>query len=166
MSPPSAESRVSIINAVKTPLAFLVLGFLVVDGTIAALATAFIDYRALLVWTIILSIPAFVLTVVGLAVWRPEALRGDRPLQAVYANQFASDLFLALDGALRNLEALERAEAWLTVADVITSDTKADASYSSFCLAVSVRLKTLTNLTNRSLATRGPIAAAPQIDKP
>ena len=157
MSQPSAESRSSIIGAVKNPLGFLVLGLLVVDGTIAYLAVALSEFRAPLVWTTIVSIPVFVLTVVGLAVWRPEALRGDRPLQELYANQFATDLFLALDGALGNLEPIERAEAWLTVADVITTGSDADASYSKFCSAVAARLKKLTNLASRTLNTRGPI---------
>jgi hypothetical protein len=103
------------------------------------------------------SIPVFILTVIALAVWRPEALRGDRPLGEVHAKQFASDLFLALDGALSNLKPLERAEAWLTVADVITSENQADASYANFCSTVAARLKKLTNLTNRTLQTRGPV---------
>jgi hypothetical protein len=151
------KSRSAVIDAVKTPLGFLVLGLLVVDGTIASLAIALTEHRTPLVWTIIASIPIFILTVVGLAVWRPEALRGDRPLQDVYANQFASGLFLALDGALSNLEPVERAEAWLTVADVITSDDQADTSYSRFCFAVAARLKKLSNVANRAVNTRGPI---------
>jgi hypothetical protein len=157
MSQPSTESRASIIDAVKTPLAFLVLGFLVVDGTVAALAVSLADYRGLLVWTVVLSIPAYVLTVVGLAIWRPEALTGDRPLQDIYAKQFAGDLFLALDGALRNLEPAEHDEAWLTVADVITTDSKADRTYSRFCSAVAARIRKLTNATNRTLDAPGPI---------
>lgn len=158
MNQPPAESRASLIDTVKTPLGFLVLGLLVVDGTIAGLAIALQDFRGPLVWTVILSIPTFILTVVGLAAWRPEALRGDRPLQEVYAHQFASDLFLALDGSLGNLEALERAEAWLTVADVISSGSHAEASYFKFCSAVAARLKTLANIPGRPLKTRGPIA--------
>jgi hypothetical protein len=75
----------------------------------------------------------------------------------VHAKQFASDLFLALDGALSNLEPLERAEAWLTVADVITSENQVDASYATFCTVVAARLKKLTDLTNRTLQTRGPV---------
>ena len=157
MAKPSGETRASIIDAVKTPLAFLVFGFLVVDGTVAALAISLNDFREILVWTVVVSIPAFVLTVVALAVWRPEALRGDRPLQAIYANQFAGDLFLALDGALSNLEKFERAEAWITVADVITSESKADASYSKFCSSVAERLKKLANVTSRSVEARGLI---------
>jgi len=155
----TAEPRVSIINAVKTPLAFLVLGLLIVDGTVAGLAISLVEYRGLLVWTAMVSVPAYALIVVGLAVWRPEALLGVRPLQAVYANQFAGDLFLALDGPLRNLEKLERAEAWVTVADVITNYSEADPIYASFCSAVAVRLKTLTSVTNRSSSTHGPIKA-------
>lgn len=157
MTPPSANSRSSIIDAVKTPLGFLVLGFLVVDGTVASLALALTEFRTPLVWTVIFSIPLFVLVVVSLAVWRPEALRGDRPLQEIHAIQFATDLYLALDGALSNLEPVERAEAWLTVADVVTSGSQADANYSRFCVAVAARLKKLTNLQNRELHTRGPI---------
>jgi hypothetical protein len=157
MTPPSIDSRSSIIDAVKTPLGFLVLGFLVVDGTVAFLAVTLTEFQTPLVWTIIISTPLFVLVVAGLAVWRPEALRGDRPLEETHANQFASDLFLALDGALRNLEPVERAEAWVTVADVVTSGGQADASYSRFCLAVATRLKKLTNIQHRAPNTRGPI---------
>jgi len=135
-----------------------VLGFLIVDGTVASLAIALQDYRAVLIWTVIASVPAFVLTVVGVAVWRPEALRGDRPLQEVFANRFAGDLFIALDGALSNLEVLEREEAWVTVADVITSDSPADESYTKFCSVVAVRLKKLANLSKKGVRTRGPIA--------
>jgi hypothetical protein len=151
------EARAAVIDAVRTPLGFLVLGFLVVDGTVAALALALSDFRAPLVWTVILSVPLFVTVVVGLAVWRPEALRGDRPLHAAHASQLASDLYLSLEGALSNLETKERAEAWLTVADVITSGGRIDASYSRFCAEVAARLKTLTNLQNRTVNTRGPV---------
>lgn len=157
MNQSSHESRSSVIDSVKTPLGFLVLGLLVVDGTIAGLAVTLTEYRTPLVWTVIVSIPVLILTVIILAVWRPEALRGDRPMEEVHAKQFASDLFLALDGALRNLEPLERAEAWLTVADVIASENQADAGYAIFCSAVANRLKKLTDLTNRTLQTRGPI---------
>lgn len=159
MSETSTESRKSIIDAVQTPLGFLVLGFLIVDGTVATLAVTLADYRALLVWTVIISIPAFVLIVVGVAIWQPEALRGDRPLQAVYADKFASDLFYSLDGALSNLEPLERDEAWVTVADVITSDSYSDTSYTKFCLAVATRIKKLANLQNKAPRSRGPIAS-------
>lgn len=143
MNQPPIENRSAIIDAIRNPLSFLVLGLLLVDGTLAGLAIAIEKHETLLVYTIVISIPAFVLVVVGLAVWRPEALRGDRPLQEVYAKNFATDLFVALDGSLRNLTSSERMDAWATAADIITNDTATDASYSSFCLAVAERLNKL-----------------------
>lgn len=157
MNSTTNEPHGTIIESVKTPLGFLVLGFLIVDGTVAALALSLEAFREPLVWTVIVSIPVFVLIVVVLAIWRPEALKGSRPLQDSHAHQFASDLFIALDGALSNLEPLEREEAWLMVADVITSDVKADSSYREFCESVSEKLKKLTNLTNRTIKARGVI---------
>jgi hypothetical protein len=134
-----------------------VLCLLFVEGTVGGLALKLENFREPLVWTVIGSIPAFLFTVVGLAIWRPEALRGGRPLEEAHANQFASDLYVAFDGPLRNMEAVERAEAWLTLADIITSGNKGDESYSTFCSAISTKLKDLTNLTSRTLRTRGPV---------
>src|SRR5258708_39646268 len=111
MSPPTRESRKSIIEAVKTPLNFLVLSLLVVDGTVGSLAIALKDFRAPLVWTVIVSIPAFVPTVVGLAVWRPGVLSGHSPLQAVHPDPFPSALLLALDGSFSKLQPIERVDA-------------------------------------------------------
>jgi hypothetical protein len=151
------ESRAEIINAVRNPLGFLVLSLLAVEAAVTALAWRFSGDNSALIWTAILSVPAFVLTVVTLAVWRPEALRGDRPLQEAYAKQLASDLYIALDGPLRNLERKEREEAWLTVADVITNDSQADQTYSRFCSAVAAKLKKLADLSNRGVNTQGRI---------
>ncbi|WP_316189703.1 hypothetical protein [Bradyrhizobium sp. SZCCHNS1054] len=154
----SARDDVKLIEVVRTPLAFLVLGFLIVDSTVATLAMTLTDYRTVLVATVILSIPIFIFTVVALAVWRPEALRGDRPLQAVYANQFAADLFLALDGPMKNLKTAERTEAWLTFADVITSDPKADSTYQTFCATVAGKITKLANLGKPRSDTLGRIS--------
>jgi hypothetical protein len=160
MNSPAPDPKVSIIEAVRTPLAFLVLGFLVVDGNVTVLATTLPEYRALLVGVAIVSIPLFVATVVALAIWRPEALQGVRPLQTFHANQFAINLFLVLDGPLRNLKPAERSEAWMTLADVITADGQSEASYSKFCKAVALKLQTLTNLPLHSPRTPGPITPA------
>src|SRR5262249_31506757 len=114
----SKGGRLGVLQAVKTPLSFLVLGFLIVDGTVATLAMSLVDFRTPLVWTVIASVPGFVALVAAMAIWRPESLKGDRPLDQIYGRQFAGDLFIALDGSLQNLEPAERAEAWLIVADV------------------------------------------------
>ena len=138
-------------------MSFLVLGLLIVDGTVGAMAISLPRYQPVLIGTVIASIPLFMLTVVGLAVFRPEALRGDRPLQDVYSRQLASDLYLALDGSLRNLEPSERAEAWTNVADVITSGSGKDVTYRGFCSGVAEHLKILANLGVRPAKLPGPV---------
>lgn len=157
--PNDKSSRTEMISAIKTPLSFLVLGVLVVDGTVVGMAAAFAEFRTPLIWTVIVSIPLLMATVVVLAIWRPEALRGVRPLQAIYARQFASDLFLALDGSLSNLEPAERSEAWVTVADVITTEDEGDVVYSDFCAAVALHIKRLANLGSDKTILSGPISS-------
>lgn len=156
MSAVARDSWKSIIEAVKTPLGFLVLAFLVVDGTVASLAVALTEFRTPLVWTMIASIPGFVLTVVVLAVWDVDTLLGHPPFQG-YANRFANDLYWSLDGALRNLQPAERTEAWVTVADVITSGGQADERYATFCSGVAETLKMRANVAMRGPATQGRI---------
>ncbi len=142
----TASDRTSVIQAVKTPLSFLVLGFLIIDGTLGGLALSLPDYRAPLIWTVIVSVPTLVVLVAAMAIWRPEALAGARPLDKIYGRQFASDLYIALDGSLRNLTSDERAEAWIVVADVITTDTASDAPYRRFCSEVAAHLTKVANL--------------------
>ncbi|GJH28794.1 hypothetical protein [Caballeronia novacaledonica] len=153
----TTETRASTIDAVKTPLGFLVLGLLILDGTLGALAIPLSDFRTPLVWTIICSVAIMVAVVVALATFRPEALRGDRPWQEVYANQLADDLFMALDGALGNLEHTERIEAWLTVADVISTTNVSEKNYHVFCSGVAARLTKRADLQNRRIKARGAV---------
>ena len=97
----STNSRVSIINAVRTSLGFLVLGLLVAEGGLSAFAATNNGYPFLLLSMAVGVAVAYALIVAGLAAWRPEALAGNRPLQGVHANQLATDLYIALDGSLR-----------------------------------------------------------------
>jgi hypothetical protein len=157
MSDPANETRASTIDAVKTPLGFFVLGLLVVDGTLAALAVTLNSFRTPLVWTVIASVPVLVFTVVLLAIYRPEALRGDRPWQETYANQLADDLYMGLEGALTNLEPVERNEAWLIVAEVIATTNVADKSYATFCGDVASRLRKRAALQSRNVSARGAV---------
>jgi hypothetical protein len=145
----SNDGRLSLIEAIKTPLSFLVLGFLVVDATVAGLAVTLPDFRAPLVWTVIVSVPGFALLVAAMAWFRPEALRGDRPIGQGYGRQFASDLFIALDGSLQNLEPAERVEAWTIVASVIISGRSDTSPYRRFCEEVSSHLKIVANIPAR-----------------
>ena len=157
MSDPNLATRSTTIEAVKTPLAFIVLGLLVVEASLTTLAVTLEDQRNLLVWTIVLSIPTFVAIVVSLAIWRPEALRGDRPLQKVYAHKFADDLHASLDGPFSNLTPTERAEAWATLADIISNSSPEDRTYLRFCMAVAARIRVRANLEERVTGVPGPV---------
>jgi hypothetical protein len=156
----SSDPRVSIINAVRTPLGFLVLGLLVVEGGLSAFAASNNGYPFLLLAVAIGVAVVYALLVAGLAAWRPEALAGNRPLQAVHANQLATDLYIALDGSLRNLERAERQEAWIVAADIITTSNITDSLYSDFCKIVAEKLKSLANVHNRAIAGASLIHAA------
>jgi hypothetical protein len=164
MSNGASQDRASIIDAVKTPLGFCVLGLLVIDGTLAAMAITLEQFRTELVWTVIASVPILVLSVLLIAVYRPEALRGVRPWQESYANQLADDLYMGLDGALGNLGTIERMEAWLTVADVIVSSNVAERAYASFCGDIATRLRQRANLHNRRMIPRGSLEATAGVE--
>jgi uncharacterized SAM-binding protein YcdF (DUF218 family) len=138
---PDSDSRKNIINAVTTPLAFLVLSLLVVETLLGGMAGAFEQQRTLLIWVIIIFLAAFILTVVGLAILRPEALSGNRPWQPDLAQRLADDLVMSLDGAFNNLSPRSQEQAWETVADVITSDEDVNKEYFAFCFIVAKRLR-------------------------
>ncbi len=138
---PEVNSRNTIITAVTTPLAFLVLSLLVVESLLGGMATAFKDQRPTLIWVIIIFLAAFILTVVALAIWKPEALGGVRAWQPALAQRLADDLVMSLDGAFGNLSPRSQEQAWETVADVITSDEEVNQEYFAFCLIVAKRLR-------------------------
>mgnify|MGYP001122160548 FL=1 len=130
----------SIIDAVKTPLSFLVLGFIATDSTLLFLVGAAPEHKTLLVWCAIIFVPCFVFIVVGLAIWRPEALTGYRPLEMEYAVSIAQDIFISLDGYMRNLENSERNEAWSTLADVLISSDNRNKTYREFSGRIAGRI--------------------------
>lgn len=151
-------SRVAVVSAITTPLAYLVLVLLLVESVIGGLALSLPDpaYRIPLVWSVIITIPAFAATVVALAVFRPEALTGDRPLQRETAQRLADDIYDALEGPLRNLEPRERMEAWAATAEIITSDPSADKTYRRFCETVADRLRQRAHRGVRLTSAAGP----------
>jgi len=153
---PAKGSWSGLINAVKTPLGFLVLIVLLLDGAVGGLAIALPDYRGVLVTAFIASVFLFAALVVALAWFRPEALQGTRPLDQIHGRQFASDLFLPLDGYLQNLEPAERQEAWIFVADYIAENDAGDAPYRRFCAEVARHLRHMAGVRGRPV--RGPRA--------
>jgi uncharacterized SAM-binding protein YcdF (DUF218 family) len=140
-STPEAGSRNLVISAVTTPLAFLVLALLVVETLLGGMAAAFKEERTLLIWVIVVFLAVFIFAVVGLAIWRPEALSGSRPWQPTLAQRLADDLVMSLDGAFTNLGSRSQEQAWETVADVITYDRSVNKEYLEFCVIVANRLR-------------------------
>src|SRR5258708_39263982 len=146
-NPSSTESRVRIIEVVTTPLAFLVLGLLVIESLLGGLALRF-GLQPLLLNAIVGFPIGLIIVVVVLAKFWPEVLAGKRAWRTEYTNQFADDIYMALEGPLSNLPLEDQAEAWLTVADVITAE-RADPEYYAFCEAVATRLIYKTKLKGR-----------------
>jgi len=155
--PSDQESRGRLANAIRTPLAFYVLCLLIVEWTISGLILALPDFRAHLVWTLDLSLAAFIIIVTVLAIWRPEALSGDRPLQKEAVQRLGSNLYTALVGAFRGLEPDERLEAWVMIANVITNDEKASETYRKFAISLADTLEDLAHITVRSFEAFGPV---------
>jgi hypothetical protein len=151
------DSWVTLIDVIKTPLAFMVFCLLVTDTTIGALAWGLpAESRFSFVLVALGCILVFLIPVVGLSIWRLEALLGVKPLSD-YSDQFASDLHAGLEGAFRMLEPAERIEAWAVVTDVIASYEGQQKTYKEFCVAVGNRVKKVAKIADRQIHTQGPI---------
>jgi len=151
----SPESRVAIINAVKSPLSYMVLALLVVEVAIGLFGPKMQDPTTpllLMIGTTVL----FVIAVLFVAVFKSTALTGDRPLTD-HAEHFAANLCLGADGAFRNLPAGEREQAWATLADIIGSQSKKKDAYGDFCVAVAERIKIIAQLAGRNNQALGTI---------
>lgn len=150
---------VPIIEAVKSPLAFMVLALLggleIMNVISARMTDPNLAFFGAIAW-----IFAFIVAMVGMAIWNIETLLGVRPL-AEHAEQFAVQLYAGAEGAFRSLEPAERAEAWATLGDVIASRTEHDARYKEFCQIVSKRVKEIAKITDRKIKTQGVIEAGP-----
>ena len=148
------------ISEITSPLAFFVLTLCVFDGTLGGLAYSLENYRGELVWTIILSLPGFLMLVVSLAIWQPGVLYGIRPLDGLHAQKFANDLFRSIDGTLSNLSDADRSEAWANLAAEIvpTEYDGVDRVYTGFCTAVATRITKITGDKARTRKPRGRVA--------
>jgi hypothetical protein len=146
----------SIIDAVKTPLGFFSLVILLVSVVVLAAAKAFPQQQSLLIGAAIVWISIALFAVPALAVRKPEALYGQRPWQPRYARQLADDVYMALEGVMANLPSGERAEAWLSVADVVESDSA--GSELEFSVEFAARLRRRANLVKPPTAP-GAVAA-------
>ncbi len=144
-----------IIEAVKSPLSFMVLGLLGFLEFINVISVRMSDQN-LAFFGGLACLALFVLAVVGMAVWNIETLLGVRPL-ADHAERFSVQLYAGAEGAFRSLEPAERAEAWATLGDIIASETQHDDRYKEFCQIVSMRVKEIAKITDRKIKTQGII---------
>lgn len=151
--------RVSTITAVTSPLGFLVLAFLAVEGLLTILVLRSTTKPEPLLWTMVVALILLIAVVVLLATWRPEALSGVRPLSAHYAILFSDNLTLALEGPFSNLGGVDEDEAWLMLSGVLNEveGESVDREYVDFCQAVSERLRRRADQRGRWRKAKGPI---------
>lgn len=150
---------VPIIEAVKSPLAFMVLALLAFLEIMNFISARMTDQN-LAFFGAMACIGVFIAAVVGMSLWNIETLLGVRPL-ADHAERFAMQLYAGAEGAFRSLEPAERAEAWATLGDVIASRTEHDDRYKEFCQIVSKRVKEIAKITDKNIKTQGVIEAGP-----
>jgi hypothetical protein len=115
MAPEKLADRLTLIDAVKTPLGFFALVVLVVEAMLGGLALASTgEDRAFLIRAIPVILVALVILVAAMTILRPEALWGQRyhALTEAFAEFLGNRVFEALDGSLSNLEPTAREEAY------------------------------------------------------
>jgi hypothetical protein len=162
------DSRVGIINAVTSPLGFLVLAFLAGETAITVYVAHMGGDFSSVFWVMLLCMVLLIVTVVSLAILRPEALFGMRPLSSHYAVLFCAKLTRALDGPLSDLNGVAEEEAWQILAEVTGSPEtlKMDKPYIEFCESVSSGLKQHGDLKARYGKARGMIRSVPPAQAP
>lgn len=116
-------NRTNIISAVTTPLAFLTLALLAVELIfVSVLANSSVEHKPLLLFLILGAFIVFVLIVVLVAIFRPEALQGKRPLPQLHANNLADDLYFSIEGSFANLDFAAQEDGWQFIDDILRSN--------------------------------------------
>ncbi|HLF25510.1 MAG TPA: hypothetical protein VJG32_04185 [Anaerolineae bacterium] len=133
-----SEERRSLIEAIKTPLGFYSLVILIVDASFMGLAvTSSGNERTVLVYAVMGIMVLLVLTVGGIAVWKPEALWGKRylALEESFARALGEEIYTALDSYLSTLGDDERLEeVYGLLQQTIASSPYARSKYTrQFC---------------------------------
>jgi hypothetical protein len=158
MPDPVPRDWKSTIEAVTTPLGFLVLALLFVEAMLFPVAMADQELRGTVVWLMFSAIVVLALSVVLIAVvWGADVLTEPARLQKPHAQQFASDIHLALSGYLANLDDDEREEAWKTLSDVLDGGENYSGIHKRFRKDVSDKLVEIAKVQNKVLRPRGAI---------
>src|SRR5580658_8668978 len=128
--------RTKLVKLVDNPISYLVLVLLVVEALFGGMAWKEGDkgpHTSLLIWACILFIAGFVLVVVVLAVWRPEALKGRRRWGEYEPFRIADNVYSVIDGYLRNLPDNDRLEAWQSLSGLFENQPTEDPEFKEFC---------------------------------
>jgi hypothetical protein len=128
MSPKDTTEQHNLIDAIKTPLGFFSLIVVVIESSLVGLALASSGAdRSFLVRAIPAILVLLTLLVAVIGALKPEALWGKRysALEESFAAGLGEEIYVALDGALGNLEETAREEAYGLLREIITSSTHA-----------------------------------------
>ncbi|WP_281612923.1 hypothetical protein [Flammeovirga sp. SubArs3] len=152
-----AEERTQIIQAIEKPINFLVLILLMVETLLGTLVLQLETHRNLLIYTIIGFFIAYTLLIIIIAYTKPEVLQGKRSWKDNYAQSFADDIYVSLEGYLSNLEEGEEYEAWLQLSDIINDSNSTDMDYSSFRSEIANRIVKRVDQRRNIESRRGTI---------
>lgn len=151
------ENRTSIIDAVRSPLSFLVLMLLAIEVLLFAVLSSNKEHTVALAWVMFASLFATGILVTALAIRWPWALLGNQPLREWDSDALANNLYLSVDGYFSNLTDQERADAWSMVVETLKSSQSAHASHKMFSKLLADRLSVLASIAGRRVNTIGPI---------
>lgn len=150
--------RATLIKLVDNPISYMVLVLLVVESLFGGMALKEGEkgaHTGLLIYTCIGFIAAFVLVVVLLAVWRPEALKGTRRWSENNAYRIADYIYSGVEGYLRNLPDSERDEAWKFLAGLLEEEDSKDAEFKEFCQQIAKEIVKKSKIQGKSVAIQG-----------
>lgn len=99
-----------IVHLVETPLAFLCLVTLVIDGAFGV--AGLIAGNPVMQYGSVIILGVMVVGVMVISVCWPDALYGPRPLRQQFANNLAASIFRALEGPIANQSMPEQVEAY------------------------------------------------------
>ncbi len=107
MANEKSNQRISILETVTNPLGFFVLVVLVVEAGIIGLAATVGNGTTPYLYSIVGLLVLLIIVVALIAVFRPEALSGNRhePIRNELAENIARDVYDVLDGYLDSPQA-------------------------------------------------------------
>ncbi|GJM64870.1 hypothetical protein [Persicobacter diffluens] len=142
----------TFLELVKTPLSFMVFYLIIVESFFGFLIAnnKNNDERLILIYTAIIFFGLSFIAIIALAIFKPEALSGNKKWTERFAHKLITDIYDGLDGYLSNLpNRREYNEAWLTTSDVLKNTYVEDKEFVKFCETMSKELDKKTKIRER-----------------